>query len=233
MADSKKKSEDWDFKVSDEHLEQVDIKKKPRKASGNAATVAPSQLKKSKKKKSLQVEGVKRKKMSRTAVAKKATAEERFAALKAPSYVDRVIATVIDYGIIVASAVGADMYKDTLYYYLVEFLAQNKISQPYHPDLVKNVLIGVVVFLVSFLFVIFPTFAFERSPGKSMMKIRIDTAFLEGEEPGKMARLIREFILKPLSIISVIGLVLAFKNKGNRCLHDMILGTALYTEKDD
>lgn len=232
MSDSKsnKKSEDWDFKVSEEHLEQVQMKKKPRKATGGAGAIAPDQLKKKTAKRKLEVETVQRKnRMSRSAIAKRDAALQNFAELMPPSLFSRFMATLIDYGIIGGFGVGAFLLKDTLHYHYVKLLAENGISQTLDPVLLDNLLMGGFVFITSFLVVFYPAVAFNKTPGKSMMNIRISSATI-GVSPGKMALLLREMIFKPISIVSVIGLIIGIKNEGNRCLHDMILGTALYID---
>jgi uncharacterized RDD family membrane protein YckC len=229
MSDSKKKSEDWDFKVSEEHLEQVQMKKKPRKASGGAGKIAPGELKKTKKKKKLEVETVQRKKMSRSAIAKRDAALENYAQLMPPSFMARLISTVIDYGIIGGLGVGAFLLKDTLHYHYVKVLADNGISQTLDPILLDNLLMAAFVVVTSFLIVFFPVMSFKKTPGKSIMNIRIGHATI-GERPGKMALLLRELILKPISVATVLGVLIGLKNDGNRCLHDMILGTALYID---
>ena len=229
MSDSKKKSEDWDFKVSDEHLEQVQVKKKPRKASGGAGSIAPSELKKTKKKKKLQVETVKRKKMSRSAIAKRDAALQNYAELMPPSLFSRLISTIIDYGIIAGLGAGAFFLKETLHYHYVKLLADNGISQTLDPVLLDNLLMGTFVLIIAFFLVFFPAVAFKKTPGKSMMNIRIGSSTI-GERPGRMTILLREFILKPICVVTVIGVLIGLKNDGNRGVHDMLLGTALYID---
>ena len=119
--------------------------------------------------------------------------------------------------------------KDIFHYHYVKLLADNGISQTLDPALLDNLLMGAFVAITSFLLVFFPAMSFNKTPGKSMMKIRIGHHTI-GERPGKMALLLRELIFKPISVVSIIGLLIGIKNDGNRCLHDMILGTALYID---
>ncbi|MCF8058845.1 MAG: RDD family protein [Bacteriovoracaceae bacterium] len=226
MTESKKKSgdDDWNFKVSDEHLEQVQVKRKPQKASGGAGSIPPREIKKTKKTNVLEVDQVKRKAISRTAVAKRDAALEKYAKLTPPTFANRIIATVIDYGVLGGLGFLGFYLKPVLHYHYIKFLAEKGINQTLDPQLLDNCLIGAFVFIGFFLLLFLPTLSFGRTPGKSIMKITIGSKEM-GEEPGTLTILLREFIVKPISMISVIGLLMGVKS--SPCLHDLILGTAL------
>lgn len=229
MAESKKKGdESWDFKVADEHLEQVEIKKKTVRATGKPPS--PSDLKKApKKKKELQIDGVKRKRMSRSAIARRDTALANAKEIMAPTFFKRGMATVIDLAIQGGVWFGADFMKPTLHYHVVKLLEEKGISQTLDPILFDNILAGTVTFVACFLLVYFPAISFKATPGKSMMQIRIGHKVI-GDRPSGFMILVREMILKPISMVSVVGLLIGIKNDGNRCLHDMLTNTALYID---
>jgi uncharacterized RDD family membrane protein YckC len=236
MSDSKNdkdkdkdKDGDWDFKVSEEHLEQVKIKRKATKASGSASTIAPAQLKKPKKKKNLEIDQVERKRISRSAIARRDAALQNYAELMPPTILNRGIATIVDFSIIAGLGYLGYFLRPQLHYHYVKLLAEKGINQTLDPNLLDNGLMGVFVFMSAFLVIYFPAMAFKKTPGKSMMNIRIGHATI-GVTPGKMAILMRELIFKPISIVSVIGLLIGIKNDGARCLHDMLTGTALYID---
>lgn len=224
MGEEKKKGNDWDFKV-----EKSDLKEAER-----ATTPRPSKPKKRipKAKKSLKVDNSRKETMTRTARAKCDTELDRLAALKSPSVATRIKASLYDAALI-AIIVGATYYfKEDLNYHYVKLLADNGINQTLHPDLLNQILVGGVSFVGVLLFYIFPTLSSRRSPGKKVERIRIGSGEHADTVSGSVA-FIREIILKPISVASVIGILLSLKAKRGRGLHDLILGTTLYNEDSD
>ncbi len=227
----KKDQDDWNFKVDEEHLEQVQLKKKTQKAGGHRSsdllkkkgTGATSQKRK------LTVEGPKKKKMTRAAIARRDAALKQQAEIMPPGTVSRVIATIIDYSFIAGFYVAGVFLTPIMNEHYLKFLREKGINQTLDPELLNMILAGGFAFLAALLFFFIPAALFFKTPGKSMMKIRIGHPII-GERPSKFMVFLRELIFKPLSVASVLGVLIGFKNDGNRCLHDFISNTALYID---
>ncbi|MCR9203009.1 MAG: RDD family protein [Halobacteriovoraceae bacterium] len=231
MAEEKNsKGGDWDFKVADEDLEKVEVKKKARTKKASGAAPSPSELKKAPRKKPrLEVEQKTKKRMTRGAIARRDAALENFAELMPPSFINRAISTVIDYGIIAGGWFGSKFFMADLYREYVKLLSDNGIDQTLHPDDLEKYISIAITVVVALFIVYFPVLLFKATPGKSIMEIRVGHKVI-GEKPSKFMILLREMVFKPLSVASVIGLLIGLKNDGNRCLHDMLTNTALYID---
>ena len=216
--------DNWDFKVDSKDLEAANLKKKAKKASG----VAP-EIRKKKKKKKLSVAEPRKKKMSRSAIAKRNAAAEAYAELMPPGFISRLMATIFDYGFIAGMGVGCYFLKPTLEYYYIEELAKRGINQSLDPQTLEYALVGAPWIILVFLLHLVPAMKFNATIGKSIFKMRISHHTI-GERASKKAIFMREAILKPISIVSVIGVLIGLKNDGNRPLHDMLCGTALYID---
>jgi uncharacterized RDD family membrane protein YckC len=229
MGDSSKKDDNWDFKVDEADLKATQKPRKKVKASGGDDNISPEEINRKKKKRKLEVESVRKTKMTRAAIARRDAALEQYAELMPPGPISRILSTVIDYGLIaLIFGVSYYFYEDIRYQY-VQLLSEKGINQTLPPDQLKQLLIGVITFLGSFVLIFMPAVFSQKTPGKTLMNIRIGHATI-GERPTKKAILLREMILKPLSVISVLGVLIGLKNDGSRCLHDMLTGTALYID---
>lgn len=231
MAEKKSsKDGDWDFKVADEDLENVEVKKKARSQKATGAAPDPNQLKKvPRRKPKLQIEQNTKKRMTRAQIARRDAALENFAELMPPSFINRIISTVIDYGIIAGAWFGSKFFMKEIYAEYVRVLSENGIDQTLEPSVLENYISIGITTVVALLIVYFPVMLFKATPGKSIMDIRVGHKVI-GERPTRFMILLREMIFKPLSVVSVIGLLLGIKNDGNRCLHDMLSNTALFID---
>jgi len=234
MSEGKKKStakgkpDDWSFKVADEDLEHVQMKKKTTRASG--ATPSMTSLKKTtKKKRELGVEAPHKKRISRSALAKRDAALSAYADMMPPEIYKRVMATVIDYGLVAGFAFGLKLLIPTIEYHYVKVLAQQGMNQTLPPDELHTLLVGVPLFILFILFLVIPSSLFYKTPGKSMMDMRIGHKDI-GDRPSRFMLFLRELIFKPLSIVSVIGVLLGLKGEWKRTLHDYICQTSLYID---
>lgn len=228
MGDSGKKDDEWEFKVNEEDL-KASKPKKAVKASGGPGAISPEKLNSKKKKKRLEVESARTTRMTRAAIARRDTALQNYAEMMPPSPFNRLIATIIDYSLMGTIGGAAYFFQKDLHYYYVKLLAENGINQTLDPILLNRLLVGLVTFLGCMIVVILPAMYSKKTPGKSMMNIYIGHGTM-GEKPSKGAIFMRELIFKPLTILSVIGVLIGLKNDGSRCLHDMITGTALYID---
>lgn len=81
----------------------------------------------------------------------------------------------------------------------------------------------VISFFLHFLFVLVPMASSQRSLGKRIFKLKI-LGTLKPKAPLGVY-MIREYIAKPLSVLSLIGIIIIPLNKARRGLHDYISGT--------
>lgn len=237
----KKKDGDWDFKVDSSDLAETSELKKATKAGREkkvkrsaAISVNPDKVKQKsarsgKKTSGIGVDNTRKEKMTRAARARRDEENDRLAAMQSPLVSTRIKATVYDVvlnGVIIGATY---FFKEDINYQYIEILKKYQINQTLHPDLLNQILVGSVSFVGILLFFIFPTIVSRKSPGKKVEGIRIGS----GEKALDASRsivILREFILKPLSVVSVIGILMALKTKRNRGLHEMLTGTTLYID---
>jgi hypothetical protein len=236
-----KKDGDWDFKVDSSDLAETNEVKKATKAgrekkvkrtatvSVNSDKVKQKSARSGKKSTGLGVDNSRKEKMTRSARARRDEENDRLAALQSPLISTRIKATVYDI-VLIGVIVGATyFFKDDLNYYYVEQLAKYKINQTLHPDMLNRILVGGVSFVGILLFFIFPTIISRKSPGKKVEGIRVGSGD-KALDASRTVIILRELILKPLSLVSVVGVVIGLKTKRNRGLHEMITGTTLYID---
>jgi uncharacterized RDD family membrane protein YckC len=227
MAGNNQDDDNWDFKIDSKDLESANLKKKPKKAVGAAPDI--NSLKRKKKKKLSITEPVKKKRLSRSAIAKRDAAAQAYAELMPPGFVSRFMATILDYAIVVGIVVGIYFLQPTLKYYYVAELAKRGINQTLDPQTLQMLLVIPLSVILVFFIHLVPAMKFKATIGKSVFKMRIGHHTI-GERPSKFAIFMREALLKPISIVSVLGVLIGLKNDGNRPLHDMLCGTALYID---
>jgi uncharacterized RDD family membrane protein YckC len=97
------------------------------------------------------------------------------------------------------------------------------------PEIIASIPVNVgglcFAFLIHLIGVTVPTASTQKSLGKKLMKIKI-IGVLKPKPPLGVV-FIREYIAKPISILSVIGIMIIFLNRKHRGLHDFIAGTYL------
>ena len=87
--------------------------------------------------------------------------------------------------------------------------------------------------LVSFLFIYFflviaPHIVFGASFGKKMMNVKVFG--IDREKQGFLKGALRELILKPISLISLVGVLICFFSKKRKMLHDHLIGSEVHRE---
>ncbi len=95
-----------------------------------------------------------------------------------------------------------------------------------YPEIVLEALLPLLLLLF---FHIIPTCTSRKSLGKKFVSIRIGSKFEDGNI-SKKAVFFREVLVKPLSFISIVGVLLIFTNPSRRALHDYICGSTVYDE---
>lgn len=222
MSDS---NDEWNFKIDDKHK-----KSEPKNSSGVAKKRSLEDIAKAfepEKPMDLALDhDALPSRETRNANFNKTVALERFAEIKPAPIGRRIKASVIDLLFVsvfmIASLLSFPLYRT----YLERSLPSGMLANVPYPQLVLEYTIPFLVFL--FLH-IFPSCIWRKSLGKKLCDIRIGW---QDEDCGvpKKAILWRELIAKPLSVISVLGLLLAFTNKRFRTLHDFLSGTVVYDE---
>lgn len=236
-----KKDGDWDFKVDSSDLAETNEVKKatkvgreqkakrPAAVTVNSDKVKQKSARSGKKSAGIGVDTSRKDKMTRSARARRDEENDRLAALQSPLMSTRIKATVYDI-VLIGVIIGATyFFKEDLNYYYVDQLKKLKIDQTLHPDLLNKILVGSVSFVGILLFFIFPTIISRKSPGKKVEGIRVGSGD-KALDASRTTIILRELILKPISLASVIGVLMAFKTKRNRGLHELITGTTLYID---
>ena len=237
-----KKDKDWDFKVPENGKERVRNKVKSRNPENNRAqTLDPSTGQKDKIKKSRQkletsnqklsigdTQGTRKKRSSRSQLAQQYEYEDKVEKLLRTSPMGRVIAGGIDIvyiaTIIFASQFLIPMAKKEYMNYLVE----NRINQMLPPNTLHQYIwmaIGLSCFLILYFL---PTMLIGKSIGKALKGYRIGHV-KDAMSVSRSKIFIREFILRPISLFTVVGVAIMFFNKKKQTLHDLILKTSVFS----
>lgn len=157
---------------------------------------------------------------------KKSHALEKFAEIKRAPLGRRMKAFVVDIifqsvlifaGLMIFPFVKQDLERN---------LPPGLLSGIPYPD---KILEYAIPFLLFLFFYLLPTCSSRKSLGKKLLSIRIGSKFEDGKVSKKCV-FMRELFIKPLSLISIIGILLIFTNRKRRALHDYICGTAVYDE---
>ncbi len=237
-----KKDKDWDFKVPEDGRERVRNKVKSRNPdSKNNQTLDPRTGQKDTIKKARQkletpnqklsigdTQGMRKKRSSRSQLAQQYEYEDKIERLQRTPAMGRVIAGGIDIvyigTIIFASQFLIPIAKKEYMNYLVE----NSINQMLPPNTLHQY-IWMAIALSCFLVLYFlPTMLIGKSMGKAMKGYRIGDV-VDSTSISRSKIFIREFILRPLSALSVLGVVMMFFNKKKQTLHDLILKTSVFS----
>ncbi len=140
----------------------------------------------------------------------------------------RIKSFVIDLFTIVLLGFASNLLKEISTEHLLPLIG----SDLSYKDLSKDELIVVVNFLLLFLLLyVFPVFSMKRTIGKVFTKVEIED--INHGLVGGFRVVLREIVLKPISILTIIGIVIAFTNKKKRSLHDYLTATYIIPEKQD
>lgn len=82
--------------------------------------------------------------------------------------------------------------------------------------------------LIYFVIVSVPHIIFGASFGKKMMNVKVFGS--ERQPAGFLQSFMREIILKPVSLISVLGVMMCFFSKKRKMLHDHLVNTEVHRE---
>jgi uncharacterized RDD family membrane protein YckC len=97
------------------------------------------------------------------------------------------------------------------------------------PEIISSIPLDIgglfLAFVIHFITIIVPMASSQQSIGKKLMKIKI-LGTLKPKAPIGVI-VIREYIAKPISILSFIGIFIIFLNKKRRGFHDFFSGTFL------
>lgn len=162
----------------------------------------------------------------RNQIVKRSIALEEFARIKPAPYGRRIKAIIFDF-LYIVTLCGLSWL--SFPYWRTEFeaaLPPGLLGDIPNPQLVLEYSIPFFVYLTMYLL---PTCFSRKSPGKKIFDLRIGN---KEDDCGisKLAIFWREIIVKPISIVSVVGLLLVFINEKRRSLHDYLSGTTVYDE---
>ena len=172
---------------------------------------------------------IRKKRTSRSKLAEQYEFQDKIEKLRRTSPVNRLIAGVIDLcyagGIIFAAQFAVPMAKKEY----IKFLVSQNMNQMLDPAVLHQYLWIAVAAAALVILYILPTLMMGRSLGKSMQGQRIGNA-VDGVSVERGAVFLREIILRPLSLLSVIGIALMFVTKKRQGLHDLILKTSVFSD---
>lgn len=103
---------------------------------------------------------------------------------------------------------------------LIEFLLEKSQLKG---TISSSIIIGTISFIVFLFLMIIPLTFFNNSFGKKLMGISVRCN--EKNSLTFAQALLRELILKPLSILMIVGFITPFFSKKKSSIHDMIAGT--------
>ncbi|OUR96647.1 hypothetical protein A9Q84_09900 [Halobacteriovorax marinus] len=216
MSDSKD-DDNWEFELSEE---TAPAKKKKKKTKKKVTPLLNTQ----KAEKILNLDDSSRiEKKSRRQMAR----EVGEATIKARDIVEpaahwkRLLASLVD-GVVIGGIFGVSQVIGGL---IPEI--GSSIEEFLGPEIIGSIPLNVggvaVALVLHFLIMVVPVASTQRSIGKKLFKLKILGTMKPKAPLGVI--IIREYIAKPLAIISVIGLMMILLNKNRRGLHDYISGT--------
>ncbi len=242
MGESKK--EDWDFKVpessKDRIKDRVKSKNSTRSASqkrvldpstGSADSIAKARQKLQDPGKKLSIENtenIRKSRKTRSKLAEQYDYEDRIDKLKRTSPVDRLISGAIDIAYISVISFSAQFFVPMANKEYIKYLREEGINQMLAPEVLNNYIWMALVAAAIFVLYMIPTYLFGKSVGKIFRGHRIGNA-KDGVSVSRGVVMLREFILRPLALISVVGIALMFFNKKKQGLHDIVLKTSIFS----
>ncbi len=219
---SDKKDENWDFSLDEEDLKNTTEKKEVAKKK---VIKKPTLSGAKKKKQTLSLDGTSMpQRKSRTQMAIDEGGERgmksREISMK-PSLVARFFASVMD-SLYVGFLLGLATTITSMDIYFEDLEKELGFSEYFaeFPFASVDVLLFVVLFF--FLYIV-PIGIWSVSPGKKLMGLKIRST--GGESVGLLTAIWREIIFKPISIVSILGLLPILFNKDGKALHDFLSGT--------
>ncbi len=245
MGESNKK-ENWDFKVPETSKSRIKervesrtgaaknpVKDKvldPSRGSVESLSKAREKLQSPGKNLSIEdTEKIRKKRTTRSKLAEQYEFEDRLEKLVRTPPIDRLFAGVIDLAYIGIISFSAQFFIPMAHKEYMKYLREEGINQMLPPEVLNNYIwMGLIVAALFVLYFI-PTFLFGKSVGKIMRGHRIGHA-KDGLSVSRGVVLIREFILRPLSLITVVGVALMFFNEKKQGLHDILLKTSVYSD---
>jgi uncharacterized RDD family membrane protein YckC len=212
--DSNKESE-WNFSLENETNEKKEIPIRKKQRVNKTAKLK------------LDFQSVPEKRSRRTSnesVAKYKTKDNTYVA----SISQRIKSFVIDLFTIVLLGFASNLLKEISTEHLLPLIGSDLSFKDFRKD---ELIVAVNFFLLFLLLYIFPVFSMKRTIGKVFTKIEIED--INNGLVGGFRVVLREIVLKPISILTIIGIVIAFTNKKKRSLHDYLTATYIIPERQD
>ncbi len=222
MDDSKKESsvnpDEWTFdvKVKKDNEGNVEEVRKPVKKSIN-------EVQKKRKKETLTLDDKPRESLTRRQMADKLADDKKEDIIQCAHPVKRIIAGVIDSLVIFFGYFCLKFLIVPTYLVAISFADHYKLEFYLSQNDYKKYGLYVVIFLSFFIFQVVLQAFYNRTVGKYFLgiSIRNDESFTL-----KISDVfVREIIFKPLSLVSVIGILMSFFNKNRKMLHDLLAKT--------
>lgn len=242
MGEEKQKG--WEFKVPESSKDRIKERVGPKSApnvkgekrvldpsTGKASSISKARHKLQTPSKKLSIdstEKIRKNRKTRSKLAEQYDFEDRLEKLKRTPPVDRLIAGAIDLAYIGGISFVAQFFIPMANKEYIKILREKGINQMLSPDALNNYIWMALTVAALFILYAIPTFLFGKSVGKIMRGHRIGNAN-DGLCVSRISVLIREFILRPISLISIVGVALMFFNKKKQGLHDIIMKTSVYS----
>ena len=169
-------------------------------------------------------------KKSRRAVARELNTEKTktdIYKVKYCSKIERITAGGIDLALLVGIVFGSHFISPMINKIIDDFLIIITSFLPLTPEfLAANGWIGVSLIGVFILYIV-PSILFKRSIGKSFLNLYVGKNSQAGRNANFAQAIMRELVFKPISILSIFGLLMMLVNRESRALHDRLSGTAV------
>jgi len=140
-----------------------------------------------------------------------------------PSIQKRGIALVLDLMLWVGLFIFAKQWAPMLKGIVLNSVSNDQYQMISKIKYLDKLIAGSIFFILFFLLDFYPTRFYNTSPGKRLLGLRV-----RGMEDFTLTTeqaLMREFIFRPISIFTGIGLIIPLLNENNRSLHDFITQT--------
>lgn len=157
---------------------------------------------------------------------KKSHALEKFKEIKTAPLGRRLLSSLVDIVFIgVLVFIGLKVFP-FIQVYVERILPSGLLANVPYPQKVLEFSLPV---LLVFFFHLMPTSISKKSLGKKIFSLRVGNKFEDGGA-SKFTVFIRELVFKPISCLSLVGILFIFINTKRMALHDFICSTAVYDE---
>ncbi len=221
-----KNENEWSFKIERSEVAPSEVKEIAPKKSVVEKAKSERLSREREKKRELLLDDVPKETLTRRQLADQMKSEDAILEHDVFHYahpIKRLLATVIDIFVFFVTIYISRFLLLPIFLVLTNFITHYKLEVVINQKEFFYYGDYIIIFLDYFLVFVISTAFYNKTIGKKFLglMVREDERFTLNV----MDTFIREMILKPISILSIVGGAMAFFHKQRKCLHDLFLKT--------